>query len=469
MSSGNSYIFHNGDGSTTDFSFPFTYLSNDHVKASIGGVVTTAWTFIDGSNIRFDSAPAAGTENIKIFRETSPGTRLTNYQDAGTLGADELNVDSKQAFFLAQEAVDTSNLAGPEAAAAAQASETAAAASAAAALTSETNAAASEAAAAASAAALPNASSIGANNFPQSDGSAWSGLSAAQILGIILTTRGDLAVRGASAVSRLALGANGQALLSNGTDAVWGDVSSVLRGYFSGYTLSHNSVDDLHDVDIAAGDAASDDHDELISMTSSITKRIDASWSVGTGNGGLDTGTVANGSTYYLYVIKRTDTGVVDVLFSLSGSSPTMPANYDKKRLIGAVFTNDFANIIREGQFMQVFMDRKRYRSAEQDVTSLGQLVMPHALGAVPNSVDLTLVAQVAHVGFSIGDLSPLPPGVQSNTQSEGVNVRKDATNVTLRYGAAAASLRVIRPDTGITTNTANANWKLIIEAEVDV
>ncbi len=38
------------------------------------------------------------------------------------------------------------------------------------------------------------------------------------------TTRGDLIVRGASGVARLALGNAGQLLVSNGTDAVWGGI-----------------------------------------------------------------------------------------------------------------------------------------------------------------------------------------------------------------------------------------------------
>jgi hypothetical protein len=60
-------------------------------------------------------------------------------------------------------------------------------------------------------------------------------------------------------------------------------------------------------------------------------------WAVGTDQGGLDTGAIAN-ALYYVWLIKRSDTGVVDVLFSTSASSPTMPSNYDYKRRIGAFY-----------------------------------------------------------------------------------------------------------------------------------
>jgi len=41
-----------------------------------------------------------------------------------------------------------------------------------------------------------------------------------------------------------------------------------------------------------------------------------------------------------VYVIKRLDTGVVDVLTSLSATAPTMPANYTLFRRIGSLKTN---------------------------------------------------------------------------------------------------------------------------------
>ena len=49
---------------------------------------------------------------------------------------------------------------------------------------------------------------------------------------------------------------------------------------------------------------------------------------------------------YHTWLIRRNDTGVVDILFSESATAPTMPASYDQKRRIGAVFTDSSANII---------------------------------------------------------------------------------------------------------------------------
>ncbi|MFO1185836.1 MAG: hypothetical protein U1E56_13795, partial [Bauldia sp.] len=75
-----------------------------------------------------------------------------------------------------------------------------------------------------------------------------------------------------------------------------------------------------------------------IALTAALTKRSDATWAVGSGNGGWDTGGAkANDSWGYVWLIGRSDTGVVDALFSASATAPTMPSNYDKKRRIGAV------------------------------------------------------------------------------------------------------------------------------------
>ena len=139
---------------------------------------------------------------------------------------------------------------------------------------------------------------------------------------------GDIQYNNAGAFGGLA---KGPGIVTSGSTLMF-----VPRGYISGLTLSNNGTDATNDIDIAAGQAASSDGAYMINLASGITKRLDASWAVGTNAGGLDTGTIGN-NTYFMYVIARSDTGVVDVLFSLSASSPTMPTNYDYKRRIGAV------------------------------------------------------------------------------------------------------------------------------------
>lgn len=114
------------------------------------------------------------------------------------------------------------------------------------------------------------------------------------------------------------------------------DLEVTYQGLIFGLTLSNNGTDATNDIDIAAGIASDDTGVRAMKLTSTLVKRLDAAWAVGTNQGGLDTGSIAN-TTYHVWLIMRSDTGVVDALFSTSASSPTMPANYDYKRRIGSI------------------------------------------------------------------------------------------------------------------------------------
>ena len=115
-------------------------------------------------------------------------------------------------------------------------------------------------------------------------------------------------------------------------------------GHISGLKMS-NDADADHDINVTAGIARDDADTENMVLPAEITKQIDAAWAVGDDAGGLDTGSVAE-DTYHVFEIKRTDTGVVDILISLSLTSPTMPTNYDKKVYIGSWLTDSSFNII---------------------------------------------------------------------------------------------------------------------------
>lgn len=125
-------------------------------------------------------------------------------------------------------------------------------------------------------------------------------------------------------------------LLSKSNDAlprgVFPTMANVSKAIY-GLTYSNNGADATNDIDIAAGGCVDSTGVDVITVAA-LTKQSDAAWAVGTNAGGLDTGAVGN-SDYYIWAIKRVDTGVTDILYSLSSTAPTMPANYTLKRLIG--------------------------------------------------------------------------------------------------------------------------------------
>lgn len=123
---------------------------------------------------------------------------------------------------------------------------------------------------------------------------------------------------------------------------------SLPRGYLFGLTLS--TAGSSTTFTTAAGEAVDDTFVDLMSLGSSLAKTT-GSWAVGAAAGSLDTGSIAASTWYHAYVIKRLDTGVVDILTSLSATAPTMPANYTLKRRIGSMRTNGSS---QWAQFTQV-------------------------------------------------------------------------------------------------------------------
>lgn len=142
-------------------------------------------------------------------------------------------------------------------------------------------------------------------------------------------------------------------------------MSAVPRGYIDGLIMS--TAGSSTTMSISAGFATDSTNAVTLRLTSSINKTT-AAWAVGTGNGGLDTGTIANSTWYYFFLIRRPDTGVVDVVFSTNSTSPTLPTNYTQFRYIGAGLTNG------SGQWTRFFQygDEFRWDSPIQDFSGAG-------------------------------------------------------------------------------------------------
>lgn len=106
-----------GNGSTTDFSVPFDYLAKKFVKVTVDsreklggdyGDTTKDYFFVDKTTIRFNTAPASGTEII-IRRYTSATDRIVSFKDASVLKAKDLDVSSIQTIHIAEEGRDVIN------------------------------------------------------------------------------------------------------------------------------------------------------------------------------------------------------------------------------------------------------------------------------------------------------------------------------------------------------------------------
>lgn len=117
----------------------------------------------------------------------------------------------------------------------------------------------------------------------------------------------------------------------------------VLPGYLSGLGMqSDTPASPTTVLDVSPGSACSDDNTTMMVLSSIIQKRTSNPFAAGSGAtvGSLDTGAITANTWYHVFLIARADTGVVDILTSLSATAPLMPSPYTKKRRIGSFKTS---------------------------------------------------------------------------------------------------------------------------------
>lgn len=149
-----------------------------------------------------------------------------------------------------------------------------------------------------------------------------------------------------TAIAALSTTSLGRGVLAVANDAAMRAYMPFPTNHIGGLRTANNVADAANDIDIAIGTARDASDTANMILTSALVKRLDANWAVGTNEGGLDTGSKANSTTYAVWLITRTDLTATDVLFSTSFTAPTMPANYTYKRLIGAIRTASGGNIL---------------------------------------------------------------------------------------------------------------------------
>lgn len=120
---------------------------------------------------------------------------------------------------------------------------------------------------------------------------------------------------------------------------------SVPRGYIDGLLMS--TAGSSTTLTVAPGLAADSGVTVLMKLASSMGKTTSA-WAAGSGNGGrLSAAATANATWYYWWLLRNPTTGVVDLGFDVSSSTPTLPSGYTQARYIGASLTNGSAQWVK--------------------------------------------------------------------------------------------------------------------------
>lgn len=151
-----------------------------------------------------------------------------------------------------------------------------------------------------------------------------------------------------------------------------GGGSALPQGYVNGFQVNVTGTD----VTIKPGTCRSDDNTTDLTRTTSagdITVDPDS-----TGANGLDTGSPANNTWYYVYVIWN---GSTTAGLMSTSTSPTMPSGYTKKRRVGMVRTNGSAALFKQETITR---EARREVIYLEDVTAAPFLIMSN--GAVSTS-----------------------------------------------------------------------------------
>jgi hypothetical protein len=130
--------------------------------------------------------------------------------------------------------------------------------------------------------------------------------------------------------------------------------AGFLRGQIDGLVLS--TAGSSTTLSYAAG-CCRDSTDAASLTLAAGTKLLAATWALGSGSNGLDTGAVANSTWYHVWAISKAGGANPDILFSLSATAPTMPSTaYVLKRRIGAVKTDGSGKITLFHQMGDTFL-----------------------------------------------------------------------------------------------------------------
>jgi len=131
---------------------------------------------------------------------------------------------------------------------------------------------------------------------------------------------------------------------------------AVLPGYLYGLTLS--TAGSSSSFGVASGVATDGTTADFMSLSSAFTKTTSA-WSAGSGNGALDTGTIAASTWYWVFLVKNVTTQTVDVLITKSVAAttpaPTLPSGYTLYRYIGSILTNASSQWVGFTQYGNTF------------------------------------------------------------------------------------------------------------------
>lgn len=99
-----SYVQYTGNGTLANYTFPFQYLSADHIKVKVDGVIAI-FSLLNANTVTITPTPALNSI-IEIRRVTPKDTSIVNFTDGSVLLERDLDLLATFDLYIAQEAAD---------------------------------------------------------------------------------------------------------------------------------------------------------------------------------------------------------------------------------------------------------------------------------------------------------------------------------------------------------------------------
>jgi hypothetical protein len=174
-----------------------------------------------------------------------------------------------------------------------------------------------------------------------------------------------------------------------------------------------------------------------MALSGALTKSTSA-WAAGTGQGALDTGTIANNTWYHAYLIRRPDTGVVDALVSTDPANPTLPSSYTQFRRIGAMLTDGSAHWTKFYQVGDTFLwDTQKADKTNASIGTTSGLVTL----SVPSGINVTALLNGVVLNPSLPVTLLITSPVQPAQAATGGNLTFSNTDPGANVGGGQAQI----------------------------
>ncbi|MBR0741153.1 hypothetical protein JQ581_29900 [Bradyrhizobium liaoningense] len=215
------------------------------------------------------------------------------------------------------------------------------------------------------------------------------------------------------------------------------NIAAVLHGHLWGLSLSMTGSSATFSV--APGVAADSTASDKMTLVAALSKTTGA-WAPGSGNGALDTGTIANNTWYHVFIIKNPATAAVDALISMTPLGPAVPSGFTLSRRIGSMKTNASGQWVLFHQLGDEFL--WDVPVGDVNTASFGVTSTLFAL-SVPTGIQVNALCRIAVVNNTAitGDLFS-SPDESVQTVSTPLGNMTIAQAAAANYGASPHNIR---------------------------